>query len=79
MLKKSDYSLPKMGETIDPTEPTDLASRFAGMTVVLSVVYFAWQLAKNRGAPFIDDTAGSLTGGLLSSSGDDGNDGWGGM
>jgi hypothetical protein len=79
VLDRSDYSLPEMGETMNPMEPTSFVSRLAGLTVVFSAVYFAWRLAKNRGAPLIDQTAGSLTGGLLSSSGDGGDDMWDGV
>lgn len=70
VLSPSDYSLPKQGESMDPTQPVDFLSRVAGLLVVLSVLAFAWNFAKNRGASFIDRTAGSLTGGLVSSSGD---------
>lgn len=74
VLSPSDYSLPEPGEQMDPTKPTGFASRFAGMVVVLSVVAFAWQIAKNRGASFLNDTVGNLTGGLVSSDGSGGGD-----
>lgn len=79
VLKPSDYSLPKPGERMDPTNPMDFVSRFAGLVVVLSVVAFGWQMAKNRGVSFINDTAGSLTGGLISTDGSGGNDPWDGV
>lgn len=78
VLSPSDYSVPEPGETMDPTKPKDFLSRFTGMVVVLSVVAFAWSIAKNRGATWLDETAGNLTGGLVSSSGSS-NSAWDGV
>ena len=72
VLSPSDYNLPEPGERMDPTSPMDFGSRILGMIVALSVVWYAWQFARNRGASFIDSTLGSLTGGILSSEGDAG-------
>ena len=66
VLQPSDYSLPEPGERMNPMDGVPFLSRVAGMVAVLSVVAFAWRMADNRGAPFIDRTLGSLTGGLLS-------------
>jgi hypothetical protein len=57
---------------MNPTNPVDFVSRFTGLVVVLSVLAFAWQFAKGRGASFINNTAGSLTGGILSTDDDSG-------
>jgi len=72
VLEPSDYEIPSPGESMDPTSPVDFVSRLAGLVVVLSAVVFAYRLAKNRGASLMDRVAGSLTGGLVSSSGDSG-------
>lgn len=79
VLKPSDYSLPKPGETMNPMNPTNFLTRLIGMIAVLSVVAFAWEFAQNRGVSFIDRTAGSLTGGLLSSTGESGGGPWDGV
>jgi hypothetical protein len=73
MLAPSDYDLPEPGENvIDHRDPLGSATRAVGMVVSLGVVYFAWQYAKNRVAPFLDRQLGSLTGGAASYSGTSG-------
>ena len=74
VLSPSDYKVPKPGETMDPTDPRDFLSRWAGLAVVFTAIVFAWRYASNRGAPFIDRTLGSLTGGAASYSGTSGGD-----
>lgn len=74
VLSKSDYSVPKPGETMDPTDPTGFVSRLAGLVVVLSVIAFAFNFATNRGVSFINKYAGRVG---LSSSGQE-NSPWGG-
>jgi len=68
VLKPSDYSIPEMGENLDPTSPVDFLTRFLGMAFALGVVVFAVGLARNKIAPLMDSAFSSVTGGLVSSS-----------
>jgi hypothetical protein len=68
VLKPSDYSVPEMGEELDPTSPVDFLSRFAGMAFAIGVVVFAVGVARNKVAPIMNSAFSSLTGGLVSSS-----------
>ena len=79
VLKPSDYEVPQPGERMNPMDGIPFLSRVAGILVVFSVLAFAWQFAQNRGASLIDRFAGSLTGGLLSSSGESGGGPWEGV
>lgn len=72
VLKPSDYSLPEPGESLNPTSPVDFVSRWAGMVVALSAVAFAVQLARGKGSSILNNLFGSVTGGLVSTGGDDG-------
>jgi len=72
VLKPSDYSLPEMGESIDPTSPVSFVTRIAGMAFALSVVVFAFGVGRNTLVPLMNNIASSLTGGLISSSGGSG-------
>jgi hypothetical protein len=72
VLKPSDYSLPEMGESYDPTDPAGFLSRLGGMVFALAVVAFAFGVARNKVAPLMDQAFSSLTGGLVSSSSDSG-------
>lgn len=74
VLKPSDYSVPKPGETMDPTSPMDFLTRWGGLVVVFTALVFAWRYAQNRAAPRVDQILGGLTGGAASYSGSTGGD-----
>lgn len=64
---------------MDPTETGDFLSRVAGLAIVLSVLAYVYRLSTNRGADVIDNFAGRISGGLLSSSGSGGGSIWEGV
>lgn len=73
VLSPSDYDLPEPGErVVSASDPVGSMTRVIGMVLSLGVVYFAWQYAKNRVAPFMDKQLGALTGGAASYSGESG-------
>jgi hypothetical protein len=68
VLKPSDYSLPEMGESLNPTSPVDFLTRFLGMAFAVSVVLFAVGVGRNTIVPTMNSVFSSLTGGIISSN-----------
>jgi len=68
VLKPSDYDLPEMGESLDPTSPIDFLTRFLGMSFAISVVLFAVGVGRSTIVPTMNSVFSSLTGGIISSN-----------
>jgi hypothetical protein len=68
VLKPSDYSLPEMGESFNPTSPVDFLTRFLGMAFAVSVVLFAVGVGRSTIVPAMNSLFSGLTGGIISSN-----------